>query len=67
MKSYSRRKLSCSKRMRGPTDDMLPMPNIWVQATPGYACVSFLGHGPGAPDPGRRESWWTNITDIPDA
>ena len=29
------------------------VPNNWVQATPGYACVSFLSQGPGAPDPGR--------------
>ncbi len=27
--------------------------NIWVQATPGCACVSFLSQRPGAPDPAR--------------
>jgi len=34
--------------------------NVWVQATPGYACESFLGQRPGAPDPlgwaGRRHN-----------
>ena len=28
-------------------------PNIWVQATPGYAFCLFLRQWPGAPDPGR--------------
>jgi hypothetical protein len=28
-------------------------PNNWVQATPGYACLFFLGQWPGAPDPER--------------
>ena len=27
--------------------------NIWVQATPGCACVFFLSQGSGAPDPAR--------------
>lgn len=31
-------------------------PNNWVQATPGYACVSFLSRWPGAPDPERWDT-----------
>jgi hypothetical protein len=35
--------------------------NIWVQATPGYACVSLLSQRSGAPDPIRSASddQWT--------
>jgi hypothetical protein len=39
--------------------------NIWVQATPGFACVLFQNQWPGAPDPIRssmagRSSRFTN-------
>jgi hypothetical protein len=34
-------------------NDLVITPNIWVQATPGYACVLFPSQGPGAPDPAR--------------
>jgi hypothetical protein len=32
---------------------MLNPPNIWVQATPGYALLFSLSQRPGAPDPAR--------------
>ena len=29
---------------------MITAANSWVQATPGYACVSYLSQRPGAPE-----------------